>query len=263
MPGERWKQSVKNEVYRLRKKARLPRLLSEGDSWFGYPIYRNIIDYIDDTEEFAIRRCEQSGDTLTQIINSGEFYPLIHKEQPRCLIFDGGGNDLIDSQFGWPDKLFEPPLGPDNINVANWTARLAELMGLYEQRLIPMVAGRVPVLTHGYDFLVPSDVPVVYNWLPATGPWFKPAMDRAGLTDPAVQRAIGRKLINDFNQGLIDVADRVNQGQPRPLLYYVDLRGTLAEEDWANEMHPYSRGFEVQADRMLDVLKNRVLVDWP
>ena len=69
MAEERWKQSFKNQRYRLRKNAGLPRLLSEGDSWFAYPIYRNLIDYIDDTERYAIRRTEQSGDRLDEIMD--------------------------------------------------------------------------------------------------------------------------------------------------------------------------------------------------
>ena len=260
---ERWEQSVKNQVYRQRKKAGLPRLLSEGDSWFGYPIYRNIIDYIDDTEEYAICRREQSGDMLAEILNTGEFYPLIDKEKPRCLLFDGGGNDLIDGANGFPAALFAPPLGPDLINVANWQAKLQELMDMYEKRLIPMVAGRVPILVHGYDLLIPSDVPVTYDWLPVTGPWFKPAMVAAGIANPVDQRRIGKKCIDDFNDGLAAVAARVNAGLARPVLYCADLRGTLAPEDWANEMHPYSRGFKALARAYRNVLETQVLPQWP
>jgi hypothetical protein len=263
MASERWKQSVKNQVYRQRKKDGLPRLLSEGDSWFGYPIYRNIIDYIDDNERYAIRRCEQSGDMLAEILNTGEFYPLIDKEEPRCLLFDGGGNDLIDGNNGWPDNLFQPPVGPDLINVAAWQAKLQELMDMYENRLVPMLAGRVPILVHGYDALIPSDVAVTYDWLPVTGPWFKPALDAAGIATAGDQRKIGKKLIDDFNDGLAGVAARVNAGLPRPVFYHADLRGTLAPGDWANEMHPYSRGFKALARVYLDVLENQVLPQWP
>src|SRR5258708_6086835 len=98
---------------RVAQQARNPHLLRR--------LYRNMIDYIDDTERYAIRRGEQSGDTLLGILNTGEFYPLIDSERPRALLFDGGGNDLIDGNNGWPAKLFAAPLGPDLINVANWS----------------------------------------------------------------------------------------------------------------------------------------------
>ncbi len=263
MAGERWRQSVKNQVYRQRRNAGLPRLLSEGDSWFGYPIYRNMIDYIDDTERYAIRRCEQSGDTLLGILNTGEFYPLIDSERPRALLFDGGGNDLIDGNNGWPAKLFAAPLGPDLINVANWSAKLQELMDMYEKRLIPMVAGRLPILVHGYDFVIPSTVAVTYNWLPVTGPWFLPAMETAGITAAADQRHIGETVIDAFNDGLIAVAARVNAGLPRRVFYVSDLRGTLPPNDWANEMHPLGRGFKALSAKYLDVLEKQVLQEWP
>lgn len=262
MAEERWRQSVKNRKYRQRKGAGLPRLLCEGDSWFGYPIYRNMIDYIDDSEKYAIRRYEQSGDTLAEILDTGEFYPAIDKEQPRCLLFDGGGNDFIDGKKGWPTALFQPPLGPNYFNVAAWQAKLEELMDQYA-RLIAMVAGRVPILVHGYDYLFPSDVAVNYNWLPITGPWFKPAMEAAGIVNAAEQRHIGHKLIDEFNDALKTVASTANAGRPRSIFYHADLRRTLVAGDWANEMHPYSKGFEKLARAYREVLETEVLVQWP
>lgn len=262
MAEERWRQGFKNQRYRQRKQAGLPRLLSEGDSWFGYPIYRNLIDYIDDTERYAIRRCEQSGDRLDEIMNTGEFYPLVDKEAPRCLLFGGGGNDFIHRQEGFPARLFAPPLGPDSINVAEWQAKLSSLIRLYE-RLVVMVDGRVPILVHGYDYLFPSDEGVNYDFLKVTGPWFKPALDAAGLVDAALQQRIGRKLIEDFNDAQIELAATVNAGQPRRLLYHADFRGTLTAGDWANEMHPYSKGFAKLEAKYRSVLEKEVLAEWP
>ena len=262
MAEERWKQSFKNQRYRLRKNAGLPRLLSEGDSWFGYPIYRNLIDYIDDTERYAIRRTEQSGDRLDEIMDTGEFYPLIDKEAPRALLFCGGGNDLISRDDGWPARLFAPPLGPDSFNVAAWSDKLDSLMHLFE-RLVVMVDARVPILVHGYDYLVPTDRGVNYDFLTVTGPWFKPAMDAAGLTRAAVQNAIGHTLIDAFNDALRALADEVNAGKPRRVLYHADLRGVLDAGDWANEMHPFSKGFKKLAKVYLDVLEDEVLPEWP
>lgn len=262
MAEERWRQSFKDRRYRQRKKAGLPRLLSEGDSWFGYPMHRNLVDYLDDTERWAIKRCEQSGDRLDQILDTGEFYPLIDKERPRCLLFSGGGNDMIDRAGGWPGRLFAPPVDGDGLNLGAWQAKLAELLRLY-RRLVAMVDGRVPIVVHGYDHLIPSDRGAYQDWLPVSGPWFKPEMDAAGLGAPAAQRAIGRRLIDEFNAGLAALAAEANAGRPRRLVYHVDLRGTLDASDWVNEMHPYSRGFEKLARVVRRVLEDEVLAEWP
>jgi hypothetical protein len=273
MADERWRQSVKNRKYRQRKKAGKIRLLSEGDSWFGYPIYKNIIDFIDDSGRYAIRRFEQSGDTLAQILSDAAFYPtldsilsadrfsaLIDQEEPRCLLFDGGGNDLTVG--GWPGKLFVPPVDPIGINTTAWNAKLSELMNGY-RKLLTLVADRVPVLVHGYDYMVASGKAVRYGGVPVTGPWFRPAMVAAGITSDAAQKTVVRRLIGDFNDGLIALAASVNSAKPRKVLYHADFRDTLSDDDWANEMHPYSRGFEKLAKKYLGHLENEVLVDWP
>jgi len=37
----------------------------------------------------------------------------------------------------------------------------------------------------------------------------------------------------------------------------VPTQGTLAKEDWANELHPYPPGFEKLAGRFLSALQHR------
>lgn len=255
---ERWMQSVKDQVYRQRKKAGLTRLLSEGDSWFGYPIYRNMIDYIDDTEKYAIRRVEQSGDTLQQVLQGREFEPLIDQERPVCILFSAGGNDLINAE--WPARLFRPPLDPDNINAAEWQAKVSELAAMY-RRVLELIAGRAPLLTHGYDCLVPSDKGVRYDGFNVTGPWFKKAMDTAGITARRDQLRIGKRIVTDFNAALEGVATAINAGQAKRLMVHANLCGTLEESDWANEMHPFSRGFQKVAAKYREAL-TEVLEEW-
>jgi hypothetical protein len=202
---------------------------------------------------------EQSGDTLANVLLGREFEPLIDQERPRCILFSAGGNDLINAE--WPAELFTPPLGPDNINEARWTAKVDELVRMY-RRVLELIAGRAPLLTHGYDHLVPSDKGVRYDGITVTGPWFKKAMVAAGIVARRDQLRIGTRLVDDFNQALLDLEAETNLGQPRRLMVHADLRGTLAEDDWANEMHPFSRGFKMLAARYRQEL-DALLVEWP
>jgi hypothetical protein len=256
MPTDRWQQSVKDQVYRRRKKAGLPRLLSEGDSWFAYPMCLNIVDYIDDTERFAIKRVEQSGDKLRDILDSGEFFPLIHSESPRCLIFSGGGNDLVEQPF--VTQLFLPPkpggTAQDMLDRATvWGPKLQWFDQQFE-RLMMLVDRRLPVLVHGYDYLIPSPQGVRYDGFALTGPWVQPAMLAKGITDPKDQRAVARIVIDDFNTMLQSVAARWPNH-----MSYLNLRGTLEPgSEWANEMHPKAAGFKKVAAKFIAKLQELV-----
>lgn len=243
---DRWKKSVKNKKYALSKNAKT-RLLVEGDSWFGYPFYKNIIDYLDD-RNFATKRLEVSGDTLQNMVTRAEFFPLINKENPKCLLFSGGGNDILNSKFLKSvlkvqtgnlsaQQLLDMPL----INDA-----LDDLIGKYE-RIVGMLQAinpNVPMIVHGYDYLRPSDVAVKIFWIKTTGPWLKPELDKNGITDSSVQFEVIKMLIDGFNSRL------ENLGNTYPNTFkYLDCRNTINADEWDNEIHPKTSGFRKIADK--------------
>ncbi len=86
---------------------------------------------------------------------------------------------------------------------------------------------RVPIVTHQYDYAIPSDKGVF--WF---GSWVKPRLDFARV--PAhLHLEITRLLIDRFAATLASL-----QGQN---FIVVPSAGTLGKDDWANEIHP-SRG---------------------
>jgi hypothetical protein len=247
----------KNQRYRKRKNAGHPRILCEGDSWFGYPVYTNLIDFIDRWETYAIKRCEKNGDTLEEIMYTGEFYSLIDREEPEALVFCGGGNDLVDGAWiedgpGGPG-LFNPytpgASARDLLNAAVWQGKLDRFRELYET-LVRMVDRRCPIVAHGYDNLIPSEAGVRYDGIRVTGPWVRPAMAHKGIVDAALQATVAKEVVGDFNEML----GRVAAAHPGWFVH-VDLRGTLDPGDWANEMHPTRRGFEKVARKFLNEAK--------
>ncbi|HET9947882.1 MAG TPA: SGNH/GDSL hydrolase family protein [Longimicrobiales bacterium] len=246
--ADRWWSPIKESKYR-RRRNRLPRILTEGDSWFDYPLYRNVIDFIDDTDRWAIKRLERSGDKLTDILaRFDEYAEIVGIEKPRAVMLSAGGNDLVADD--WIDDLFteEEPY----IDREVWDAKLAELEEGYE-RLIDAVPEDTPVIGHGYDHMIPSDKGVRVDGLNVTGPWVQKAMLAKGIDDPATQRALARIIIDDFNEMMRSLAERL------PHFHFVDLRGTLdPEKDWPNEMHPYEYGFELVATKMRRELERLV-----
>lgn len=246
--ADRWWSPIKESKYR-RRKSRLPRILSEGDSWFDYPLYRNVIDFIDDTDRYAIKRLERSGDKLSDILDRfDEFGEAVTDERPLAVLLSAGGNDLVADD--WIEDLFtsdEP-----HIDAQVWSAKLEEFEEGYE-RLIEAVPDETPVIGHGYDHMIPSTKGVRVDGITVTGPWVQKAMVAKGIDDPAKQRELAMVIIDGFNDTLRALDDRIGHFR------FVDLRGTLdPERDWPNEMHPYEHGFELVATKMRQELERLI-----
>ena len=71
-----------------------PLIVSEGDSWFEYPIALN--DVIDDLlDDYAILSLDAAGDTLQNMLSEGEYISALESTGASVLLFSGGGNDLL------------------------------------------------------------------------------------------------------------------------------------------------------------------------
>lgn len=243
MPQSGLSQGEKDEIYR-RRKDRLPRIVSDGDSWFAYPIHASLIDWLSSHNGFAIKRCEHSGDTLQTIVGTGRYVQWLASEHPKCLLISGGGNDL--GQEPWIQQLFRAPDGSHDprqmIDSALWKQRLQHYRSEFEE-LVGSVVQPVPILVHGYDYFIPSNVPVRIDGFPIMGPWIYPAMKAVHIDDPANQRSAAKALVDDFNDMLIELA------ATHASLWHCDLRGTLSPSDWANEIHPTEAGFGKLTDK--------------
>ena len=229
----------------------LPPVVTEGDSWFDYPLSRNLIDFIDDEHRFAFKRLESSGDTVRNMLGMDTgcdaleaLAQVVHDEQATMLFFSGGGNDFVavaDRIFrrrdiGYPPKAYLTPA---------WQQTLDEMRGAFE-RMIARIGPMAPIWAHGYDHFVPDYTPVTLLDFPIAGPWFWPAMNAVGITTPAIQRAIGAEMIVQFNRMLDDL-----ERQYVPKFVHVNLIGTLTIADWKNEIHPTAAGFDAVATKFL------------
>jgi len=249
---ERWQPAVREKRYRQRKDKR-PRLVSEGDSWFDYPPHPNVIDAIDDEERFAIKRFEQSGDTLHNIVDKiGTVVAAIESEKPLCLLLSAGGNDVV--QKGFIERLFKPfnPAATprEHIEPDVWKSKLDQI----EEDLVLLmhaVGARVPTILHGYDYMPPSNKGAKYDGFRVSGPWVQPSMIARNITDETFQRAITREMIEDFNGILV----RMQKQHPMHFIH-VDLRGMFTISDWINEIHVKRAAFARVAVKFLDAIDN-------
>lgn len=237
---------------RYRKRRRTGRFtiaLSEGDSWFDYPMYPNLVDLVDEEARLAVRRLEISGDTVVNMVGQ---YPtwdgldalieVASEEAPEIILFSGGGNDIVGT--GDIEGMFGPyrdgaPL-EYYIETERWKRKIEYLRDAYEV-LAAQLGPIAPIFAHGYDFIVPAWKPVRYDGINIhVGPWVIPEMEKNEIRDPDLQRSIGKLMIDRFNAMLQDVAM-----QAAPFFVHIDLRGTLdPDTDWQNEIHPTEHGFQ-------------------
>lgn len=240
-PAERARADVAlasaNELARLRRRmafeTRLalgydgPIIVSEGDSWFQYPLrLRDVIDHL--AVDYAVRSLDAAGDTLQHMYESGEYLPAIQETRASVFLFSGGGNDVLGGgNLAEHLRPFDPKLSPADHVLPSYRDVLDHAIALYDRifRSVEDAPGEVLTLCHGYDHVVPN-----------RGRWLGRPMEKRDITDPAFQKRITDTLVDRFNARLKVLAD----GFPR--VTYLDLRGTVGDR-WDDELHPTSAAF--------------------
>ena len=79
-------------------------MLTEGDSWFSYPLNANIADYIEMMSDFSLLRLEHNGDEAREILGAGseqlKKIKYYLKNYPvDALLLSAGGNDLVSGEL--------------------------------------------------------------------------------------------------------------------------------------------------------------------
>ena len=72
------------------------RIVSEGDSWFQYPILLDdVIDELNERPDLAVFSLGGAGHLLVDMIAEDEITGAIEAERPDFFLISGGGNDLV------------------------------------------------------------------------------------------------------------------------------------------------------------------------
>lgn len=239
----------------IKKYDHRPVIISEGDSWFAYPIRKNTIDYIEKMGRFNLLRLETSGHEIVQIMSGSQKRKL--RELLECLpidllLFSGGGNDIVGE-----DLL---PLLKDRNSVNSWEdvihktnfkIRLQQIKLAYKELINIRNANRADctIMVHGYDYPVPSDIGAQLVGINISGPWMKPYMEQRNIILKSEQKKIAKWLIQEFNEMLVGLESMTSN------FIYVNTPGTLLVRDWGDEIHPTSKGFKKIANKFKPKLK--------
>ena len=234
-----------------RKIQRLPgalRILTEGDSWFAFPLPSrpNIPDNLITTfaDKAAWLRLEGNGDEAVEILKGEQRNRLRRLLVDdglgfEALLFSGGGNDIVGE-----DLL---PLLKDFVPGADWRScidqerflrRMDQIEAAYEE-LVDLRDDHRPgcvIFTHAYDLAIPTGKAIKLPGL-KVGPWMQPYLSQRGIDDPAMQRQIIRYMLEQFGE-LMSKLEKRHHG-----IVYVRTQGTLDGTQWGDELHPTAAGF--------------------
>lgn len=220
-------------------------IIGIGDSWEDYPRILGtgggLLDHLSSILGVSITNLAKAGDSSLQTMGlkkSQLMEKALSENKPDFLIVSSGGDDIAGDQFCiWLNQNTD-----DNITHAvNWKrmdAAIELIMADYQDladirdRLSP----KTIMVTHGYDFPVPSMMGKGVLWL---GPWLQPGFEYCGWTKVEDQVAITKSILMAFNAKLAFMAS-----QSPSNWIHCQTQGTLSQVDWDNEIHPNRQGFQ-------------------
>jgi hypothetical protein len=260
-------------------------LLAQGDSWFNYFIWPDIVHFLRRTYHHLLYNLAEPGRTMDEMVYGpvpahlaaasgarvdcmAELVNALRKNQPVGLLLSGGGNDVAGPPFYSfvNDALSAKP----GMNAAVLDGVVKQFVGDAYRWLIEVALGvaqregfDLKVFTHGYDYPWPDgraiNVPVVEIAL--SGPWFSPSLSKknypyaASSPDGPAQLDARRAVTNALIDSFADMHEGLAAAYPGQVVH-VDLRGTLPDlTDWANELHPTEAGFQRLAATFNDALQ--------
>lgn len=241
------------------------RLLADGDSWFDYPLGKDILDYLNNNFKHPVTKLAKAGSTLNELVYGPDelfrtdptqgktrltrVVEKLRKEEFDAFLFSGGGNDIAGPEFfSFINHAASALPNPNQSvldGVVNGTFRKA-----YEDLIEVLLTEaedlgiKLPIFVHGYDYPWPDGRGAVA--LGIIGPWFEDTFRKKGfpvkdMDDPDLVRR--RDIVAKFIKALDDMLKQL-QLKYVGKVFKVDLIGTLPKRtDWANELHPTNAGF--------------------
>lgn len=259
--------------------ARKFKVLADGDSWFDYPLGKDVLDYLNNYFKHPVTKLSKAGSTLNELVYGPDelfrrdpsqgktrLTRVVEKlrEQPfDAFLFSGGGNDIAGDEFFSFVNHAESTLANPNKEVLDGVVH-GTFRKAYEDLIDVLLTEKpnLPIFVHGYDFPWPDGRGAIA--LGIVGPWFDGTFRKKGFPivnkddEPGLKRrrAVLDEFIRAFNV-MLDNIETKYMGH----VFKVDLLGTLKNHsDWANELHPTNEGFAAVAlkfnNRLYEVLGN-------
>ncbi|MBE9066428.1 SGNH/GDSL hydrolase family protein [Leptolyngbya cf. ectocarpi LEGE 11479] len=271
-----WRQKRYDRKVQLFERTQwdLVKIVSEGDSWFQYPLVRNdIIDQIFEPRKnfifnrdnpYAVFSLGNAGARLEEMVREAEYIQALRDVKPSWFMLSGGGNDLLDEGQGFEDLIvkfsdadsqreIEDEEIKDYIIQDNLDNRLKFVMDLYQEIFERVTQeaefNSIKILCHGYDYVIPTQSGLILG---------APMKARNNIDNENTMFKVIKYIIDRFNDELI----RLVKAQPNfeGRFFYVDCRNAASKSDFntnpIDDFHPSSEGFKKIADRFLAVLNN-------
>ena len=236
-------------------------MLTEGDSWFSYPLNANIADYIEMMSDFSLLRLEHNGDEAREILGQGseqlkklKYY--LKNYAVDALLLSAGGNDLVSRELG---RMLNPKAPGASwqsaVKLAALTTVLDDIVAGYARLLDARDALRpnCVVVAHSYCYFQPTGRKATGPFgLGRAGPWMRPVLVAKGIDPDTEGRELAQYLVDELHARLNALASGRRRFQ------VVDMRAALPVDTvhWADEIHPSGTGFRRLAeDRWRPLLK--------
>ena len=230
-----------------------PSILAIGDSWFWYPFPGGSL--INQLGELTAPK----GHYIFALGNNGaEAFDYVYGKYSRSIrtalklngsslsaaFISGGGNDfagmndlrpMLNTDCSAASQASECFRQGDDAGTVTWL--MSKTGESYRMLIGQIMAASRPetfILMHNYDYAYPTGKGVFGN----RGSWLKPALDDAKVPEGLQRGCI--KLVIDALSAELQALTQIDPHR----IFLVNSRGTLAEGDWANELHPKPTGFK-------------------
>jgi hypothetical protein len=228
-------------------------LITEGDSWFSYPLNANIADYIEMMNDFSILRLEHNGDDARDIMGAGseQLKKLKYylKNYPvDALLMSAGGNDIVAEELKrFVDKKVNGATWQSSIKLDKLTTVLDDIVAAYGRLLDARdtLRPKCVVVAHSYCYFQPTGRKATGPFgLLKAGPWMRPVLVQRGIDPDTEGRDLARYLVDELHARLKALS------ASRPRFEVIDMRAALPADDvhWADEIHPSGTGFRKLAE---------------
>jgi hypothetical protein len=230
-------------------------IIAEGDSWGRYVIGKALPFYISKLMGLEILNLSSPGDETRDMMAPKQRKRLVRElkrgpapgKKYKFMFFSGGGNDLTGSDrfHKWLNPFKSSMSVNDVLNQTTIDAALL-LVKLDYQELIGIRDKHSPkthLLFHGYDFAIPTGKGVC-----GKGPWLRPGLEIRKVPE-AMHADVVKAFLIQFNDMLKDLAQKHGK------ISVIQSQGTLAPNEWANELHPKNVGFKKIARKFVNEIK--------
>jgi hypothetical protein len=227
-------------------------VLSEGDSWFSYPLNANIADHIEMMSDLSMLRLEHNGDEAREILGAGseqlrkiKYY--LKNYPVDALLMSAGGNDLVAGEL---KRILNTRVAGASwqsaVRLDTLTTVLDDIVDAYARLLDARDALRPScvVLAHSYCYFEPTGRKAAGPFgLGSAGPWLRPVLVARGIDPEAEGAQFSRYLIDELHARLQSLA------ATRRRFEVIDMRAALPDQvHWADEIHPSGTGFRKLAE---------------